>query len=70
MRQRRGHRENHAEAVEHRDLDHHAVLGGQVHPVPDALPVFHALPVLGNAGSDDVLSDVAGAFPESDEDEL
>jgi hypothetical protein len=36
---RGGHRKHHAEAVEHRHLDHHAVGGGEIHAVADALAV-------------------------------
>ena len=39
MCHRRGHRKHHAEAVEHRDLYHHAVGGREIHPVADALSV-------------------------------
>ena len=39
VRHRGGHREHHAEAVEHRHLYHHAVLGREVHAVADAFAV-------------------------------
>ena len=35
------HGENHAEAVEHRNLDHHAVEGRQIHAVADRLTVVN-----------------------------
>ena len=39
MRNRCGHRQHHAEAMEHRHLNHHAVCGGQIHAVADRLAV-------------------------------
>ena len=39
MGHRGGHSQHHAEAVEHRHLDHHPVGRGQIHPVADALAV-------------------------------
>ena len=39
MSHRGGHRQHHAEAVEHRDLYHHSVGRRKVHPVADAFAV-------------------------------
>ena len=40
----RSHRQHHSETMEHRHLDHHAVGGGQVHPIADAFAVVdHAV---------------------------
>lgn len=39
MGHRGGHSQHHAEAVEHRHLDHHPVGGGKIHTVADGLAV-------------------------------
>ena len=45
VRHGRGHRQGHAEAVEHGHVDHEAVCGGQAHAVADALAVVHDVAV-------------------------
>ena len=52
-----GHGKGHAEAVEHRHLDHHAVGGGKTHPVTDTLAVVDHIVV----GQHNALGEAGGA---------
>ena len=52
-----GHGEDHAETVEHGNLDHHAVRGGKAHPVADTFAVIDDVVM----GQHDALGEAGGA---------